>query len=75
MSVTYGVVSAFDDRRGIGEITAADGTVFAFHCVAIADGTRTVDHGTSVSFVVRPGHRGQLEALDIVTSAPAVPRT
>jgi hypothetical protein len=35
-----GKVSAFDERRGLGEVTADDATVYPFHCTAIADGTR-----------------------------------
>ena len=33
-----GVVSTFDDARGLGEITA-DGDVYPFHCTAIAGGS------------------------------------
>ena len=35
-------MSAFDERRGLGEVTADDGAVYPFHATAIADGTRTV---------------------------------
>jgi cold shock CspA family protein len=46
-----GVVTDFDDGRGLGEIRLDDtGAVFAFHCVSIADGTRTIQVGTEVSF-------------------------
>jgi len=27
-----GKVSAFDEHRGLGEITAGDGAVYPFHC-------------------------------------------
>ncbi len=63
-----GTVTSFDDPRGIGVVTGADGNEFGFHCTAIADGTRTIDVGANVSFVPRPGHRGRWEATDI---APA----
>ena len=45
-----GVVSAFDGPVGLGEITAADGTVYPFHCIAIADGSRSIQVDTAVSF-------------------------
>ncbi len=46
-----GVVSDFDDDRGLGEITA-DGIVYPFHCVSVADGSRTIAPGVAVSFFV-----------------------
>ncbi len=45
-----GVVAAFDESAGLGTISGADGTVHAFHCIEIADGSRTIDPGTEVSF-------------------------
>jgi cold shock CspA family protein len=60
-----GQVSAFDERRGLGEITAADGTVYPFHATAIADGTRTIAVGAAVQFEVRPGRAGNWEAAGI----------
>ena len=65
-----GSVTAFDDHRGIGEITADDGTVYPFHCTAIADGTRTIAVGTAVDFEVTPGHQGRWEAASIVLATP-----
>jgi cold shock CspA family protein len=47
----YGAVSVFDADRGLGEILADDGSTFPFHCVEIADGSRTIDVGTRVTFV------------------------
>jgi cold shock CspA family protein len=60
-----GVVSAFEADRGLGVVTDADGVCFDFHCTAIADGTRLVEVGAPVSFVVRPGRRGRLEARQV----------
>ena len=60
-----GQVSAFDEHRGLGEITAKDGSVYPFHCTAIADGSRTVAVGTAVEFDVRPGRLGRWEAARI----------
>jgi CspA family cold shock protein len=63
-----GIVSAFDEHRGVGEITADDGRVFPFHCTQIADGTRTIEVNAAVEFEVVPGHLGQWEAATITKS-------
>ena len=64
-----GSVAEFDEHRGIGTITADDGTNYSFHCTQIADGTRTIDVNAPVDFEVRPGHLGQWEATAIEKSA------
>jgi cold shock CspA family protein len=45
-----GVVTSFDEQSGLGVVTAANGTDHPFHCIEIADGTRTIDVGVEVSF-------------------------
>jgi cold shock CspA family protein len=60
-----GTVVAFDERRGLGEIEAADGRRYPFHCTVIADGTRSIEIGASVSFDVVPGLLGRFEAASI----------
>ena len=65
-----GRVTAFDARRGLGEITAADGTVLGFHCTSIADGSRSIAVGTPVDFEVAPGHGGRWEATAIEPAPP-----
>jgi len=45
-----GVVVAFDEQSGLGEIDGADGVKHAFHCIEIADGSRSIGVGTEVSF-------------------------
>jgi cold shock CspA family protein len=67
---TQGVVSAFDEDRGLGTVVAEDGRRFAFHCAAIADGTRHITVGTSVMFFVAPGHGGQYEARHLARVGP-----
>lgn len=47
-----GTVTSFDDDVGLGEVTAADGRRLLFHCVEIADGSRTIEVGTAVRFDV-----------------------
>jgi hypothetical protein len=62
-------VVAFDEGRGWGEIEA-EGRTLPFHCTQIADGTRTIEVGTAVTFEVRPGGMGRWEAT-AVTAASA----
>ena len=61
-----GTVTSFEGDRGLGTVAEEDGTPFDFHCTAIADGTRDIEVGRPVSFEVRPGHRGRLEARRVV---------
>lgn len=45
-----GTVVAFDAQVGLGEVAADDGTVLPFHCIVIADGSRSIEVGARVSF-------------------------
>jgi len=45
-----GTVTAFDEAVGLGVVTSEDGMDHAFHCIEIADGSRSVAVGTPVSF-------------------------
>ncbi|MEQ1700507.1 MAG: hypothetical protein ABMA25_10365 [Ilumatobacteraceae bacterium] len=45
-----GMVVAFDAAIGLGEVERTDGERFPFHCIEIADGTRTIDVGAAVTF-------------------------
>jgi cold shock CspA family protein len=70
-SIIRGTVTDFDDDRGTGTVTAADGSAsWFFHCTAIADGSRTIDPGAVVDFRVVPGHLGRWEAADLAVSRP-----
>ena len=60
-----GTVTAFDETRGRGIVTATDGRVYDFHSTRIADGTRRISVGVAVRFTVVPGLRGRWEAVDI----------
>ena len=66
LGAASGSVTRFDDHRGLGEVTADDGTVYPFHCTAIADGTRTIATGAPVRFEVVAGRLGRWEAASIV---------
>lgn len=65
-----GVVVAFDAERGLGTVADADGRRFPFHATAIADGTRAIEPGAPVAFVVAAGHGGQLEGRGLVALSP-----
>ena len=60
-----GTVTEFDDRAGLGVVTADDGAAYAFHCTQIADGSRTIAVDTPVEFDVRPARHGSWEATAI----------
>lgn len=60
-----GTVVAFDAERGLGEVEAAGGRRYPFHCTRIADGTRTIPLGVKVEFLVVPGLPGRWEAAQL----------
>lgn len=64
-----GFVEAFDDDRGDGLLRSDGGEGFYFHCVNIADGSRTVALGARVHARRGVGHRGHDEAFEIVKEA------
>lgn len=58
-----GVVSEFDEHVGLGAIAAGSHS-YPFHCTQIQDGTRTIEVGASVRFVVVERPKGP-EAYEI----------
>jgi len=58
-------VSEFDDHRGLGTVIDEGGTIYGFHCTAIVDGSRQIAVGTKVTFSVRAGHLGRVEACSV----------
>lgn len=60
-----GRVTVFDAHVGLGEVTPDDGgPAVLFHCVEIADGTRTIEVGTAVEY--HPTLKfGRTEAFDL----------
>jgi len=60
-----GLVTEFDDARGLGTVDADDGGRYLFHCAAVADGSRFVAPGTRVAFCVTAGHGGRYEARHV----------
>jgi cold shock CspA family protein len=66
----HGRVTSFDPTRGLGTVAeGGGGDVLDFHATAIADGSRTIEVGTEVSFSVVPGHRGRYEARSLAPVA------
>ena len=59
------MVTEFDEARGLGTITADDGTARPFHCTAIADQSRDIEVGAAVAFEVVPGSLGRWEATNL----------
>jgi len=49
-TTSTGTVTAFDESVGLGTITSADGAEHPFHCIEIADGSRSISVGTAVAF-------------------------
>lgn len=47
-----GTVIDFDASVGLGNIEMADGTLIMFHCAEIADGSRSIEVGTPVTFEI-----------------------
>jgi cold shock CspA family protein len=68
--VRTGTVEEFDEPRGLGVVGGDDGRRYGFHCTAVADGSRRIDVGTRVVFIAVAGHRGRVEARDIVSLPP-----
>lgn len=69
MTTLRGLVEDFDERRGDGTVRTANGERLYFHCVAIADGSRTISPGTAVKLQRGVGHLGHDEALEIAAAA------
>jgi cold shock CspA family protein len=66
-----GRVESFDERRGDGLMRTDEGAGLYFHCVNIADGSRSVAVGETVSARRSVGHLGHDEATDIVKETDA----
>lgn len=60
-----GTVLTFDDAKGYGQVQGDDGVARFFHCTSIADGSRTIEVGTAVSYDVVAGRLGTWEAVDV----------
>lgn len=65
MDQATGTVTSFDDDAGYGIVTDDAGRGWFFHCTAVADGTRTITEGVTVTFELVPGHLGRWEAAEL----------
>ena len=61
----HGAVISFDASGGWGTITSDSGDEIAFHCTAIADGSRDIAIGAVVRFDLGAGRMGRWEATAI----------
>lgn len=62
-------VRAFDEASGLGELSVTVGERacdVAFHCTAIADGTRTIEVGVLVTATLVAGRNGGVEAASLL---------
>ena len=66
--VLIGVIESFDERRGDG-LFVTSGERLYFHCVNIADGSRTIAAGSSARARRVVGHLGHDEVSDIQSDA------
>jgi hypothetical protein len=62
-----GIVTGFDDDRGLGVLESDSGATYGFHCVDIADGSRTIAVSARVRGV---RHVGLLGRDDVVAIEP-----
>jgi CspA family cold shock protein len=62
-----GSISDYDDAVGLGTVTTDDDVDYPFHCTQIADGSRSIAVGTSVTFELAP-RLGRWEAVAISPS-------
>ncbi len=64
-----GTVTSFDDHVGAGSVTDGhDGRIWWFHCTSIADGSRSIEVGAQVGYVLAPGPSG-IEATQVAVVA------
>jgi cold shock CspA family protein len=61
-----GTVSTFDESVGLGVVAGADGVDYPFHCIEIADGSRSIPVGADVTFDVL-AKLGRWEAANVRT--------
>jgi hypothetical protein len=62
----HGRIESFDELRGDGLLRSDARESLYFHCVTIADGSRSIDSGALVTARRGVGHLGHDEAFDIV---------
>jgi cold shock CspA family protein len=63
--VITGVIESFDERRGDGLLRGDDGENFYFHCVSIADGSRSITPGVRAEGQRAVGRLGHDEVVSV----------
>jgi cold shock CspA family protein len=61
-----GVVTEFDAHKGWGTVTESDGSRWFFQCTRIADGSRSIEPGTAVTFRLEARLPGRYEATELL---------
>jgi cold shock CspA family protein len=69
--VVKGRVEVFDEHRGDGLVRTDEGEGLYFHCVNIADGSRSIAVGERVSVNRAVGRLGRDEAVEIAKATEA----
>lgn len=67
----HGTVDTFDSHACLGTIVDSAERRWPFQCTSLVDGSREVDPGTPVTFVVARRHGGTFEADLIAPILPA----
>jgi len=65
LTTIEGIVESFDVRRGDGFLRGDDGERYYFHCVMIADGSRSIPVGVRAVGHRSVGRLGRDEVVDI----------
>jgi cold shock CspA family protein len=63
--ILKGVVVSFDAKLGIGVIASREAGSVRFHCTEIADGSRSIERGSRVVFLLRPSPVRGWEAVSV----------
>ncbi len=61
----HGTITEFDGERGLGELRTDEGVAFGFHCVSIADGSRSIEVGARARGLRHVGLLGQDDLVDV----------
>ncbi len=69
MTTIEGTVESFDARRGDGLLRGDDGEAYYFHCVMIADGSRSIPVGVRAVGRRSVGRLGRDEAIDVTVQS------
>lgn len=63
--MTYGVIEAFNEQRGDGFFRTDAGELMYFHCVCVADGSRTIPIDVRAQGLRAVGHLGRDELVEV----------